>query len=357
MPASPANPGRRSLPSDQLMIFRDSGGGTQPVRTPADWRYRRADIVQHMEAIMGPFPSRNVSRTTALDVQTEQEIDRGSYVLRRITYTSDPGCRTPAWLCLPQAALTATDRSFPAVLCLHPTNFEIGAGVVVGLGGKGNRQYAAELAERGYVTVAPAYPHLADYTPDLAGLGYASGTMKAIQDNTRALDVLESLPCVHPGAFGAIGHSLGGHNAVFTAVFEPRIAAVVASCGLDAFPDYMEGKPELWAHGQGWCQDRYMPRLAAFQHRLTEIPFDFHEIVAALAPRPVLISAPLHDGNFRWQSVDRIAAAAQPVFGLLGSESHLQVVHPDCDHDFPSPQREMAFHLFDEVLRIPVRND
>ena len=33
--------------------------------------------------------------------------------------------------------------------------------------------------------------------------------------------------------FGALGHSLGGHNAIFTAVFDPRLKVVVSSCGFD----------------------------------------------------------------------------------------------------------------------------
>lgn len=101
----------------------------------------------------------------------------------------------PAYLCVPKAAL-AKGAKVSAVLCLHPTDDKVGVGVVVGLGGKANRQYAAELAERGFVTLSPAYPHLADYQPDLIALGYASGTMKAVWDNVRALDLLDSLPYV-----------------------------------------------------------------------------------------------------------------------------------------------------------------
>lgn len=48
---------------------------------------------------------------------------------------------------------------------------------------------------------------------------------KAIWDNMRALDVLESLPFVQRGGFGVIGHSLGGHNAVYTAVWDAIAAA------------------------------------------------------------------------------------------------------------------------------------
>lgn len=311
----------------------------------------RLATVAAMESIMGAFPGRDSVKIVNLDVIVEEETDRGSYVLRRISYRSEPGSRTPAYLCIPKAALAATAPVFPAVLCLHPTDTAVGAGVVVGLGSRPNRAYAAELAARGFVTIAPAYPHLAGYAPDLAGLGYASGTMKAVWDNTRALDVLESLPFVRRGRFGAIGHSLGGHNALFTAVFEPRIVAVATSCGFDSFSDYYDGNPAVWVHGKGWCQDRYMPRLAAYAGRLGDIPFDFGDILAALAPRPVYISAPLRDANFRWRSVERLVALARPVYARLGAADRLRVEHPDSEHDFPDAQREAAYALFASELK------
>src|SRR5207237_7228903 len=116
----------------------------------------------------------------------------------------------------------------PAVLALHQTHL-LGNKVVVGLGYSPNDQYGVELAERGYVVLAPAYPLLASYYPDLVQLGYSSGTMKAIWDNIRGLDLLESLPYVRRGRFAAIGHSLGGHNSIYTSVFDERLKVIVSS--------------------------------------------------------------------------------------------------------------------------------
>ncbi len=338
------------LPRDQLLLARDARGEVTSVRSTEDWQRRRADIVRGMESVMGPLPRPLIQES--LDPRVIEEVDCGTYVRRRLTYQSERGNRVPAYLCIPKAVLLARDGTqAPAVLCLHPTDTVVGAGVVVGLGPRPNRSYASELAARGYVTIAPGYPHLADYAPDIFGLGYASGTMKAIRDNQRALDLLETLPYVRRGGFGVIGHSLGGHNAVYTAVFEPRLVAVVSSCGLDSYLDYYGGRPDVWKHGKGWCQDRYMPRLAEYAGRLDEIPFDFHEMIAALAPRPVFLSAPLRDGNFQWQSVDRVAAAAREVYRLHGAGELLRVEHPDSDHDFPDAMREIAYQLFDSVLR------
>ena len=231
------------------------------------------------------------------------------------------------------------------MLSLHPTDNVFGFKTTVGLGAAAQPAYGSELAERGYVVLAPSYPLLAGYQPELKKLGYQSGTMKAIWDNMRGLDLLESLPFVSTNGFGAIGHSLGGHNAIYTAVFDPRIRVVVSSCGFDSFMDYMNGNIK------GWTSDRYMPKLLEYQNRLADIPFDFHELIAALAPRPVFINAPLGDTNFKWSSVDEIVKAAAPVYQLYKVPRHLLVEHPDCGHDFPPEIRETAYRFLDQYLR------
>jgi dienelactone hydrolase len=340
-PGAPATAEQR-LDRDDLLSFHDESGTVQRVRTVAEWQKRRTEILAGMTHIMGPLPG--PEKRCPLDVKVEDEADAGEYVRRKITYASEPGGRAQAYLLVPKAALDGR-RRFPAVLCLHPTNNTVGNRTVTEPGIASNRAYAHELATRGYVTLAPAYPHLADYRPDLKRLGYASGTMKAVWDNIRGIDLLESLPFVQPGAFGTIGHSLGGHNSVFTAVFDERIKVIVSSCGLDSFLDYYGGNIK------GWTQERYMPRLADYMTRVADVPFDFQELIGALAPRRVFISAPLQDSNFKWRSVDRIAKAAAPVFKLLGTEKDLRVVHPDCPHDFPPEIREQAYAWIDSVLK------
>jgi len=312
-------------------------------QTTAQWLERRRTILENMQGVMGPLPG--AEKRVPLDMQVSEETDCGTYVRRLLTYASEPGSRVPAYLLIPKSALAEPARPARAVLCLHPTDNKIGHKVVAGLGGKANRAYAAELAERGFVTLAPAYPLLANYQPDLDKLGYASGTMKAIWDNIRALDLLESLPFVDRGGFGAIGHSLGGHNSVYTAAFDERIKAVVSSCGLDSFLDYKGGDIT------GWTSTHYMPRLAEYRGRLHEIPFDFDEVLAAIAPRAVFISAPLRDDNFRAASVDRITASAREIFALHAAADELVVQHPDCAHDFPDVTRTAAYKWLAEKLK------
>ena len=336
------------LPRTNLLVFHGNKGEGLPVKSKSDWQKRRAEILRAMQEVMGPLPGK--AKRCPLDLKIEQEVDCGSYVRRFITYASEPGSRVPAYLLIPKAALAGRKR-FPAVLTLHPTDMEYGHRVVVEKLRENYRAYAHDLAQRGFVVLAPAYPIMANYQPDLKALGYESGTMKAIWDNVRGLDLLDSLPFVKQGRHGVIGHSLGGHNAIYTAAFDERIKVVVSSCGFDSFLDYYDGNPANWQPERGWCQTRYMLKLAEYRGRLAEIPFDFHELIGALAPRPVFVNAPLRDENFRWRSVDEIVKAATPVYELYGARQNLRVEHPDRGHDFPEAVRAQAYEFLAAALK------
>ena len=93
-----------------------------------------------------------------------------------------------------------------------------------------------------------------------------------------------------------------------------------------------------------------MPKLTEYRGRLAEIPFDFYELVGALAPRVLFVNAPLHDSDFRPANVDQIVEAAKAVYRLYGAEQNVQVEHPDCGHDFPDEPRARAFRLLEKNL-------
>ncbi|WP_395736827.1 alpha/beta hydrolase family protein [Prosthecobacter sp.] len=335
-------PPLRGLSRTNLLEYHATDGTKKIATTPAEWELRRREALAGFQQVAGPLPGPEMR--CALEPKVLEETDCGSYVRRLITYTAQPGGTVPAYLCVPKTALAGTKT--PAVLCLHPTENNIGFKVVVGLGGKPHRQYAQELAEQGFVTLSPSYPLLADYQPDLKALKMPSGTMKAIWDNIRGLDYLDSLPFVDRShGYAAIGHSLGGHNAIFTAVFDDRIQVIVSSCGFDSLLDYKGGDIK------GYVQERYMLRMADYLGRPQDCPWDHYELIACLAPRYVFVNAPLKDSNFQWQSVDRIAAAALPLFRLHGAESHLKILHPDSDHDFPDAERQASYEMITRVLK------
>jgi hypothetical protein len=324
----------------QLSVFYQSNGEAASVLTPADWEQRRRQILEGMQLAMGDLPDRN--NLSKLDMKVLSEIKGDGFIRQSITYVSEPGDRVPALLYIP-SGIEEKDK-VPAMLALHPTG-ALGKLIVAGEGPLDNRQYGMELAQRGYVVLCPDYPSFGDYKYDFNQDRYLSGTMKGIFNHMRGVDLLESLEIVDPERIGVIGHSLGGHNAMFVGVFDLRLKVIVSSCGWTPFHDYYEGDIK------GWTSSRYMPALKeTFFLDPDLVPFDFYEVVAALAPRPFFSNSPLQDDNFSVEGVKKGAAEASKIYQLLGAGHQLQVVHPDCGHDFPENIRLDAYQFIQRSL-------
>jgi len=321
-----------------LLIYASDAGVRYPVKASADWEKRRAHILAGMEAVMGPLP--DASRKVPTDLKVEEEKDAGEHVRKKVTFAAEKGDRVTAYLLVPKGA-----KGKAAMLCLHQT-INLGKDEPTGLAGSKNLHYARELADRGYVCLAPDYPGFGGYVPDAYALGYLSVTMKGVWNHMRAVDVLQALPEVDGDRIGAIGHSLGGHNALFAAAFDPRLKVAVTSCGFTSFPRYMGGELKAWANKRA-----YMPRIAsAYGNDPKRMPFDFPEVLAAIAPRTVFVNAPVEDGNFDLAGVKDCVAAAGPVYELLGAKGGLASVHPKCGHDFPPEVREQAYKAIGRAL-------
>ena len=324
--------------SASLLSYRDKAGRSRPVRNERDWRKRVRQVQAAMQEVMGPLPA---ATPGAPAVTILGEEDGGTYLRRRIDYMAEDGDRVSAFLLLPKSR---SGRA-PAVLCLHQT-VRIGKAEPAGLGGSPHLHYAQELAQRGYVALAPDYPNFGDYHFDPYQHGYLSATMKGIRNHRRAVDLLVALPEVASGRLAVMGHSLGGHNSLFVAAFEPRLRAVVTSCGFTSFARYYGGNLTGWSH-RG-----YMPRIASvYQKSPARMPFDFPELLAALAPRPVFVNAPLNDSNFDVSGVRDCVQAAREVYQRVFHDGdHLVAVHPDSAHDFPDAVRLQAYDFLDRWL-------
>lgn len=310
-----------------------------PLRSRREWERARRATLAGMEAVMGPLPGPDRS---PLDVKRIEEAETARFTRIRLTYLGEPNDPVPAWLLIPKGLRGRA----PAMLCLHQTT-RIGKDEPAGIGGLPNLHYARELAERGYVCVVPDYPYLGENRFDPYQNGYQSCTMKGIVNHRRAVDLLESLTEVDRRRIGVIGHSLGGHNALFVAAFDQRLRAVVTSCGFTSLPKYKKGDLT------GWEGKRYMPLVATrYQKDPARMPFDFPALLAALAPRGLFINAPLGDDNFENSGVRDCVEVARPIYDqLFRAGDRLIARYPDAGHDFPTPIREEVYQALDRWLR------
>src|SRR5262249_39063171 len=158
------------------------------VTTTNEWAIRREHILANMQLVMGPLP--DPSRQVPLALQTLSAAKVANYALTKITFAVEKNDRAYAYLLIPDHPAGAR---LPAMLCLHQT-YAAGKEEPAAVSGSANLHYAAELAERGYVTLAPDYLGYGEYRVDEYKEGYLSGTMKGIWNHMRAVDLLQSLP-------------------------------------------------------------------------------------------------------------------------------------------------------------------
>lgn len=337
-----------------LSVYLAPDGQTMPIRTLKDWTQRRSQIIAGAEAAMGPLPSRG--NQPQFDIRITEDVRVGG--LRRLTMTISVEAtdRLPLDLYLPAALMDSVDvknllaadseKKIAAIVALHPTG-AAGKRIVAGEGGKSGRQYGLELAQRGYVVVAPDYPSFGEYADyDFENDNYDSGTMKGIFNHMACVDFLSAMKFVDADRIGVIGHSLGGHNAIFLGAFDERVKVIVSSCGWCPFHDYYGGNIK------GWTSDRYMPRLRdVYELNPDKVPFDFYEMIAALAPRTFVSVSPIHDANFDINGVRKAMPVAGSIYSLFKAREELVLLTPDCEHDFPTDMRLQGYNVMDRVLK------
>jgi dienelactone hydrolase len=332
-----------------LMTYKDEKGERREVKTEKDWEIRRKEILDGLQEVMGLLPDRN--NLPPLNVQVINIQKEETFVRKTIRFTAVENESVPAYLYLPVCG----NGKRPAMLVLHETT-NLGKRSLDGERDKPNRAYAWELARRGYVVIAPDYPsfgELKDY--DFKAARYKSGTMAGIFYHIRCIDLLQSLDEVDPDRIGVIGHSLGGHNAMFVAAFDPRLKVIVASSGWTQLENYDIGTAATQHYGGRlgpWAQDRYMPLLREkFQLDEKRIPFEFHEVIALFAPRAFFSNSPTRDSNFDVAGVRKGVELASKAYIFYQVEVNLQVRYPDTGHDFPPDVRLESYRFIDRVLK------
>ncbi|GAB3912733.1 alpha/beta hydrolase [Mucilaginibacter boryungensis] len=337
--------------TDSLLTYKNKAGKNAPIKTLAEWQRKRAQILEGMQQAMGPLPS--MKGLPPLNIKYIDSVKEDNFTCYTIKFTVAVNETLPALLYVPHQKSKL--KKLPALVVLHGTD-ALGKRVLSGISPKPNRAYAKELAQRGYVVIAPDYPSfgdMADY--DFGKDRYQSGTMKAIFDHMRCVDLLQGRAYVDPDRIGVIGHSLGGHNAMFLGAFDKRIKVIVASCGWTLFDNYdigEEGSKKFGGKLGPWAQDRYMPLLRdKYKLDAARIPFDFDQVIATLAPRPFFSNSPLNDANFNVAGVKKGISNVSKVYNFLNAPANLQVRYPEATHDFPPAVRLEAYHFIDSVLK------
>lgn len=185
-------------------------------------------------------------------VELLEEVECDGIIRQKISYNVENSERISAYLCFPKAV----KANSPAVFChhQHAGNHQLGKSEVVGIEGDASLAYAKELAQQGYVTLAPdaiAFEergHATDpngYHHHLLKRRLLQGKTllgKTLHDISAGISILEQLEFVDSKKIGFIGHSYGGRAALFAPVFDERITASVSVCGCTSFRTMLENE-------------------------------------------------------------------------------------------------------------------
>ncbi len=316
-----------------------------PSTAAAEWPKLREEIRARVVASMGAAPEGASGRPAKAEEIERFEKHGLTHVRLRYHVLDD------AWnemICV----LPAGGGPAPAVFCCHGTT---PAGKLSVIDPKiPNRAYGLELARRGYVTVAV----------DQFGFGATleGTTQKDLQaaffrrypdwsldgrrtlDHTRAVDALQTLPFVAGGGVGAVGNSLGGRAVIYFAALDERVKAAVPSTGIS--PNATN------VFRSCTYQTELSPALSRAITKNGVIPWDYHEMIALVAPRALLVVEPWNDSENPYVAPTfecfRNATAAWRLLGAPKSVSML--IHGD-GHDTTADVREAAYRWFDRFLK------
>lgn len=317
------------------LLFDD---GT-PVRTAADWRKRRQELLTYWHRVMGPWPEL-IERPKMERLARERD---GAVTRYHVRLEVAPGRTTEdAYLLMPDGK-----GPFPAVVVVY---YDAKTGV--GLSKAELRDFARQLARRGFVALSIGGPPASYYpTKDRAQLQPLSYHAYVAANCNNAL---AALPEVDAGRIGIVGHSYGGKWAMFASCLYEKFACAAWSDGGVVF-DEKRGNVNYWepwylGHEPGG-KDRKPgipteknPRTGAYRKLIAD-GRDLHELHALMAPRPFLVSGGSEDFPARWKALNHAVAVNR----LLGHENRVAMTNRP-GHT-PTPEsNEQLYRFFERVL-------
>jgi len=297
---------------------------------------------RELRRLLGPLPA-----SVPLNVEVLDSVDCGAYRRDHVVYDSERWMSVPAYLLVPHERAHA--RPGPAILAQHghgPGKDEVCGLVEFGDEGSPANDYAHQLAERGYIVLAPdlrAFGEREDFElPDhykcdhtftyASMLGHHLLALD-LWDLARGLDLLAAHPLVDRRRIGMVGLSQGGTCTLFLAAWDRRVAAAVVS-------GYMNKWESCATIGWNMCGSQV---LAGVIGRLSHV-----DLGALIAPRPLLVESGTRDGIFP------VAAAIEAVAGIRLAYDGLEV-GDRLEHDvFEGPHRwngELAYPFLERWLR------
>ena len=337
--------------------------GGKKITTSKAWDARREEIKTLLRVFLGEPPKSKPQ----LAAKTIEETSHDTHILRKLVFETESGESVSSFLLIPKKLQGKT----AVVICPHQTT-QAGKKESAGLAGNPQLQTALHLVQRGFITFTydavcfgerhdPASGHYGDAIPFYQKHPRWSLLGKMVWDLSRAVDYLETLDFVDSQRIGSVGHSHGGITTLFAMAFDERLRAGASNCGFDTFR--IDGNTWRWSHATA-----LLPRLGFYvsnprinmdfyravpDSEVIQTPFDLHELLSLIAPRPLFLSTSDEDfvfPNGGW-SARRALVRVKPVYELLGSPEKLSSYFFSGGHNFPSDASNQAYAWLERWLK------
>lgn len=309
------------------------------IKTLEDWTSKRETYRKQLLEMLGldPLPER-----TDLHATITGKTQHDEFTVERLHFQSRPGLYVTGNLYLPKQV----DKPLPAILyvCGHGRVKKNG----VSYGNKVHYQHhGAWFARNGYVCLTIDTLQLGEieglhhgtYNHDMwwwLNRGYTPAGVEA-WNCVRALDYLQTRPEVDGERLGVTGRSGGGAYSWWIAAIDDRIKAAVPVAGITDLRNHVvDGTVE------GHCDCMFM---------VNTYRWDYPQVAALVAPRPLLISNTDRDRIFPLDGVVRTHAKVRKIYELYKASDKLALHITAGPHKDTQELRVHAFRWLNHHLK------
>ncbi len=309
------------------------------IRSLDDWQAKRGEYRRQLQEMLGLWP---MPERTDLKPVITGRLDHNDFTVEKLHFQASPGLYVTANLWLPKN-LT---KPSPAVLyvCGHLKMITNG----VRLGNKtGYQHHGAWFAQNGYVCLTIDTLQLGEIQGLHHGTyregmwwwnsrGYTPAGVEA-WFSIRALDYLCSRPEVDAARIGMTGRSGGGSYSWTVAALDERVKVVAPVAGITDLQNHVvDGCVE------GHCDCMFF---------VNTYRWDFPQLAALIAPRPLLLANTDKDSIFPLDGVVRLHDKVRRIYRLCGETNKLGLLITEGPHADTQDLQVPALHWFNRWLK------